>query len=191
MTAGSPAARPVSGADVVLKSFAELNAQELYGILQLRSTVFVVEQDCVYLDTDGIDVLAETIHAFVPRSAVGLPAAQAQKDSHGGDTGVDVMPVAYARLLPSGLVDGPAGRPAARSIGRVVSSPAARATGAGKAVFDRLVADYGPLTDLSLNAQSYAQGFYSRQGFEVSGPEFIEDGIPHVPMYRPRGPVER
>ena len=37
------------------KQFEELTNQELYGILRLRSEVFVVEQDCVYLDADGYD----------------------------------------------------------------------------------------------------------------------------------------
>ena len=38
-----------------MESFEELTPQELYGILRLRSEVFVVEQDCVYLDADGYD----------------------------------------------------------------------------------------------------------------------------------------
>ncbi len=52
--------------DLVLKRFAELTTTELYGLLQLRSQVFVVEQDCVFLDLDGVDTLEGTLHAFYP-----------------------------------------------------------------------------------------------------------------------------
>ncbi|WP_349828936.1 GNAT family N-acetyltransferase [Brevibacterium litoralis] len=180
-TPGTPAR--VTTAEVVVKSFAELTSTELYGILQLRSEVFVVEQDCVFLDLDGVDLYPGTLHAFVP----GAAGPQPFRDSHGEQTGLAVKPLAYARLLPHGLVDGPAGHPAGRSIGRVVSDGAARGTGAGRAVVGRFVEDFGADTLLTLNGQSYLERFYSSFGFAVSGPEFLEDGIEHLPMRRRPG----
>ena len=93
-----------------LKSFSELNPFELYQILRLRSEVFVVEQNCVFLDLDNLD--AKSMHL------------QGRKD---GEL------IAYVRILPPGLAyDEP-------SIGRVVTSPNARRTGAGKALMKKAI----------------------------------------------------
>ncbi|MEV0983276.1 MULTISPECIES: GNAT family N-acetyltransferase [unclassified Brevibacterium] len=178
------AVRRAAPADAVVKHFSELTSEELYGILQLRSEVFVVEQDCVFLDLDGVDLYPDTLHAFIPHAGAPTPF----RDSHGEQTGLSVMPAAYARLLPHGLVDGPAGHPDGRSIGRVVTDPAARSTGAGRAVVGRLVEDFaGSL--LTLNAQSYLERFYAGFGFERSGEDFLEDGIVHIPMRRAARPA--
>lgn len=166
--------------ELICKPFAELTTTELYGILQLRSAVFVVEQDCVFLDLDGIDTLPETIHAFFPQPA------RASRDSHGNDTGVSVMPAAYARVLPLGFPDGPAGADDAYSIGRVVTDPEARGTGAGGRLLASLVAQLGD-EPLVMNAQSHLEGFYGRYGFTPSGPRFMEDGIEHTPLRREAG----
>ncbi|GAA2002815.1 GNAT family N-acetyltransferase [Brevibacterium samyangense] len=180
--ATTPTAR-FTPADVVVKTFAELTPLEIYGILQLRSEVFVVEQDCVFLDMDGTDLYPETLHAFIPGATEPVPF----RDSHGEETGLQIKPRAYARLLPAGLVDGPAGHPEGRSIGRVVTDPGLRSAGGGSAVVGRFVEDFGATTLLTLNGQSHLEGFYGSFGFTVSGPEFIEDGIPHLPMRRPAG----
>lgn len=82
-------------------------------------------------------------------------------------------PTAYVRLLDDGD---------ARRIGRVVTRPDARGSGVAGQLVDYLVsASAGPWV---LDAQSYLAEWYSARGFDASGPEFVEDGIPHVPMRR-------
>jgi ElaA protein len=85
----------------------------------------------------------------------------------------DRGPIAYLRLLDEG---------AARRIGRVVTRADARGQGlAGRLVDHVVVAAPGPWV---LDAQSHLQGWYEARGFVVTGPEYLEDGIPHVPMRR-------
>ncbi|MCQ9366973.1 GNAT family N-acetyltransferase [Brevibacterium sp. 50QC2O2] len=183
----SAAGVAASAQHLITRAFPELTGTELYGLLQLRSQVFVVEQDCVFLDLDGVDMLPDTIHAFIPAPAFGLPEVRPMVDSHGAPAGLCAMPAAYARVLPAGFIDGPAGEPASRSIGRVVTDPGIRGKRLGSTLMRSLVARFGPETVLTLNGQSHLRGFYETFGFTVSGDEFIEDGIPHLPMRRPRG----
>lgn len=139
------------------KSFDELSPLELYRILQLRSRVFVVEQDCVYLDTDDKD----------------------QRSFHYCGWDGDVL-VAYVRILPPGLA-----YENRSSIGRVVSNPDYRGTGAGrllmKQAIEKTFAAF-PGYDIKIGAQLYLFEFYRSLGFEKSGPEYLEDGIPHIEM---------
>ena len=93
--------------DWQLKPFDALSPGELYALLALRSDVFVVEQNCVYMDTDGLDSVA--LHLWLP----GTPPAQA---------------LAVARLLPPGSCYPEA------SIGRVATAGRVRRTGLGRAV---------------------------------------------------------
>jgi ElaA protein len=141
-------------------SFAELDAATLYGLLRLRGDVFVVEQACPYPDLDGRDTEPGTRHLWFAPPAD--PAA----------------PCAYLRVLidPDG----------AHRIGRVCTAPAARRAGlsgrlVGAALTDAALTDGA---DFVLGAQSQLTGFYARFGFEINGPEYIEDGIPHTPMRR-------
>lgn len=165
----------------VLARTDQLSPLELYGILQLRSRVFVVEQECLYTDMDGLDLLPGTQHLLLPADEPGpRPAA----DAHGGTGGWSSEPLAYARILPLEVADGPAARDGARSVGRVVTSPDGRGRGLGRRLLDEVVRLFGH-GDLTLNAQSHLRDYYGRAGFRVSGPEFLEDGIPHLPMFRP------
>ena len=132
------------------KAFAELTTKELYDILRLRSEVFVVEQECAYLDPDGRDDEPGTRHVWV-----GTP--------------VD----AYLRVLDDG---------AARRIGRVVTRPSARSVGLAAQLMKHVLAHVA--SPWTLDAQSYLTAWYARFGFVQSGPEFVEDGIPHTPMRR-------
>lgn len=168
----------------VLTPTSGLTGPELYGILQLRSRVFVVEQESLYLDLDGVDLLPGTLHLFLPADG---PALRPDRDSHGGASGLSAEPAAYARILPDGYADGPAARPGARSVGRVATSADARGRGLGHLLLQEVVRTFGH-GDLTLNAQSHLDGYYGRHGFRVSGPGFLEDGIPHVPMHRPGTP---
>ncbi len=140
-------------------SFAELGVQRLYEVMHLRQLVFVVEQECIYLDADLLD-------------PISLHLLGVQQDQL----------VAYARLIPAGVVyDDHA------AIGRVVTAPTVRGSGVGQELVDRAVAEcqrVWPQQDLKLSAQAHLQRFYEGYGFNKVGDEYLEDGIPHVAMTR-------
>jgi ElaA protein len=139
--------------------FADLNARTLYDLLRLRCDVFVVEQECAYPDLDGRDVEPGTRHLWL---------------SQGGE------PIAYLRILSE--ADDVA------RIGRVAVATAARGEGLAGRLMDEALALVGDRTCV-LEAQSYLVAFYARYGFAVTGPEYVDDGIPHVPMRREPGPA--
>jgi ElaA protein len=177
-SAEAPIAAQSAPVEPVVRTFAQLQADELYGIMQLRSRAFVVEQECVFLDADGVDTLPETLHIFFPRPA------SAMADTHGAVFGRDLSPWAYARLLPADVPDGPAARPGARSISRVAAHPEARGQGWARRLLAGIVAEWST-SPLTLNAQSHLEGLYASFGFVANGPRFLEDGIEHTPMERP------
>jgi ElaA protein len=133
-----------------------MNLEQLYSAMALRQRVFVVEQECPYLDADGID--AHCLHVLGMQS--------------------DVL-VAYARILPPGLGH------VHPCIGRVVTAPEIRGTGAGKDLMRFAIASvgtlYGPCT-VHISAQSYLERFYRQLGFLATGHEYLEDNIPHMAM---------
>lgn len=141
--------------------FAELDAATLYALLRLRVDVFVVEQACPYPELDGRDTEPGTLHLWVE-----------------GDGGA---PSAYLRVLAE-----PAGGP---RIGRVVTAPDARGRGLAELLVRRAL-ELCAKAPVVLDAQAYLEGWYGRLGFERSGPDTVEDGIPHVPMRR-SGTLER
>ncbi|WP_433176227.1 GNAT family N-acetyltransferase [Actinoallomurus sp. CA-150999] len=135
-------------------AFTELDSGTLYALLKLRVDVFVVEQECPYPELDGRDTEPGTRHVWLSR-----------------DSGA---PEAYLRVL-----DDPDGA----RIGRVVTAPQARGAGLGARLMEAALEVIGDRT-VRLDAQTQVSGFYARYGFVVDGPEYIEDGIPHVPMVR-------
>jgi len=137
-------------------SIGEVDAVTLYRILQLRVDVFVVEQACPYPELDGRDTEPGTRHLWLA-------------DDSGG-------PVAYLRVL-----DDPGGV----RIGRVVTAPHARGRGLAGRLMETALDVAGDRT-VRLEAQTGARALYARYGFSVDGPEYVEDGIPHVPMRRDR-----
>lgn len=146
--------------DLRIASFADLSTRTLHDLVRLRVDVFVVEQECAYPELDGRDVEPGTRHLWFAR---------------------DGVPLAYLRLLAD---PGPNGEPGAvQRIGRVVVAPEARGEGlAGRLMTEALtVVGARPCV---LDAQAHLVDFYARFGFSVSGPEYVEDGIPHVPMRR-------
>ncbi|MEJ3743587.1 GNAT family N-acetyltransferase [Actinomycetes bacterium KLBMP 9797] len=143
--------------DIRVASFAELDARTLYDLLRLRVDVFVVEQKCPYPELDGRDLLPDTRHVWL---------------AEGG------TPVAYLRILSE--PDGTA------RIGRVVVAAHARGSGLAGRLMAAALAVVGDRACV-LNAQTLATGLYERYGFVASGPEFLEDGIPHIPMIRACG----
>ena len=144
--------------NISVKTFEELRLKELHDILQLRSEVFVVEQDCVYQDIDGKDEKA--LHVFGTK---------------------DGKIVAYTRCFPPGVYFEYA------AIGRVVVPMDQRKYGYGhdimtasiKAVENR----YGS-KEIKLSAQTHLSGFYEKHGFKKTGEGYLEDGIPHIAMVR-------
>lgn len=141
------------------KHFKELNIEELYASMQLRQEVFVVEQDCPYLDADGKDQQSWHLLAWQGQNLV-----------------------AYTRLVPRGL-----SYPDYVSIGRVVTHKSVRGTGIGKALMRESINQIQrlfPQEPVKMSAQSYLINFYESFGFEVSGAEYLEDGIPHIAMIK-------
>jgi ElaA protein len=136
------------------RAFTELSVAELYAIVQLREAVFVVEQTCPYLDADGLDPASR--HLFASEGSA----------IH-----------AYLRIVP------PAVKYAEISLGRIVTSPAARRVGLGKELVRRGLVAVGEVT-VRIGAQLYLERFYNGFGFERAGEEYLEDGIPHVEMLR-------
>ncbi len=142
---------------IIIKSFSELNIQELYQILRLRSEVFVVEQDCVYQDMDNKDQKA--IHLFY-------------KEKN--------RTIAYTRIFKQGdYYDNP-------SIGRVVVKEKNRGKELGKKIMLSSI-DFIKKNlqgkQIELSAQKYLDKFYRDLGFYVKGEEYLEDGIPHQRMF--------
>ena len=135
-----------------------LGARTAYDVWRLRQQVFVVEQDCPYPDLDGRDLEPTARHVVLLDE---------------GDVVVGTLRV---------LDDGNWAR-----IGRVVVAPSARGRGMAAVLMDEAMALCGD-REVRLDAQTGLTGFYEGYGFEVTGPEFDEDGIMHVPMSRPRRP---
>lgn len=138
-------------------AFAELTPAELYAILRLRVEVFVVEQACAYSELDGRDSEPDAIHLW-----------------HEADGDV----VSTARLL----VDGGDGARIGR-IGRIATAPAARSRGLAGELITAGLEHFSGLP-VVLGAQAHLEGYYGRFGFVRSGPDYDEDGIPHLPMRR-------
>lgn len=138
------------------KKFTELSVHELYEIMTLRSQVFVVEQNCVYLDADGKD--EESFHFYAV--ANGRIAA-------------------YARLLPPNLSFAQA------SIGRVLTAPAQRRKGLGILLMQQCIKktlDLFDTTSIKIGGQLYLKSFYENLLFQQCSEVYEEDGIHHIEM---------
>ncbi|MCR6029941.1 GNAT family N-acetyltransferase [Nocardioides sp. zg-579] len=137
--------------------FSALSPAEVYAVARLRQQVFVVEQECPYPDLDGRDLEDGTRHVLLRDSSDSGPAAGL---------------LGYARVLDDGEV---------WRIGRVLLDPPARGRGLADVLMHAALAAC-PGRDVVLDAQSPLARWYATFGFVVDGPEFVEDGIPHVPM---------
>ena len=133
----------------------ELDPRTLYAILRLRSEVFVVEQSCAYLDPDGRDLEPGCVQLWIEAGSGSV--------------------VATARLLAE-----PGG---GHRIGRVCTAPAARQRGLGAALMVAALERCGD-APVVLAAQSQLTSWYEQFGFETTGHEFLDDGIPHTEMIR-------
>ena len=141
-------------------TFESLPKNDLYALLRLRSDIFVVEQDCVYLDLDNHDQNSYHLYAKNTEGAV----------------------VAYDRILP------PATAYPQVSIGRVVVEKSARGKELGIELMVRAEEWAWDLfereRDVVIMAQSYLLQWYGRLGYVAQGEEFLEDGIPHRIMIK-------
>lgn len=140
--------------------FSELSPVELARIYRARQQVFVVEQQCIYLDADELDEVAWHIAAWSP---------------------AEVLPLAYARLvLPGAKYVEPA-------MGRVLTTSSARGSGLGRELVRRVIEHAElvfPGRALRISAQERLLRFYAEFGFVAVGAGYLEDGIPHVEMLR-------
>lgn len=141
--------------EIVVKKFEELSNYELYDILRLRSSVFVVEQNCVYLDADSVDL--DAYHVYLKE---------------------DGQILAYLRVIDKGK------RLEEVSIGRVISLSRRKGYGT-KVMLEgiRVAKEKFNADTIKIGAQAYAVPFYEQVGFKViPNGEYIEDGQPHVYM---------
>ncbi|CAM4345947.1 ElaA protein [Pedobacter westerhofensis] len=141
------------------KPFEALTPKELYAILRLRSEIFVVEQNCIFLDMDNKDQECQHLMLYQNKELM-----------------------AYARIAPAGLTFVQA------SIGRIVSSQAARGKGFGKQLVQLAIENCIRLNGnnpIKIGAQLYLKAFYESFGFVSEEDFYDEDGIDHVHMIRP------
>jgi ElaA protein len=142
----------------ICKPFDALTNKELYSILKLRSEIFVVEQNCVFLDMDDKDQVCQHLMLFQQKQLM-----------------------AYARIVPAGTSY------AQPSIGRIVSSSAARGKGFGKMLVKLAIDNCIRLCGnkpIKIGAQLYLQTFYESFGFVKSSEVYDEDGIDHIEMIK-------
>ncbi|MBM3160357.1 MAG: GNAT family N-acetyltransferase [Bacteroidetes bacterium] len=141
-----------------IKHYQDLSIDEFHDLIQLRISVFVVEQNCPYQELDGLD--KHCFHVLVKN---------------------DDKIIATSRILPPELVSS---EPA---IGRVVSDPAYRNMKLGHLLMKESISfieqTFGKVT-IILSAQEHLEGFYNSHGFEATSKRYLEDGIPHVKMIK-------
>ncbi len=153
-------ARAMATPTLHARPFDALSPLELYRILQLRSSVFVVEQTCVFQDMDDHDLRA--VHLF-------------------SDARTDTPLDGCVRVLGPGIAYPEA------SFGRLATASSARRTGLGRALVVAALAwlEASAPGPVQIGAQSYLERFYRSFGFVPVGDEYVEDGIPHLHMVRP------
>lgn len=143
----------------IYKPFNELTLHELYAILKLRSEVFVVEQNCVFLDADDKDQVSIHVMCWQNEQLAG-----------------------YTRIVPAGITyEEP-------SITRVVTSPQVRHAGIGKLLMNYSIRTTYELlgkTTIIISAQFYLRNFYTSLGFQQCSDIYMEDGIQHIKMFLP------
>ncbi len=138
--------------------FNKLSLEQLYEIMTIRQEVFVVEQECIYLDNDNKD--QDSFHLLIINE--------------------DQKIIAYARILPKGK-----SYQDYVSIGRVLTVKQARGNGFAKVLMEKAIEfckKQFPKDNIKISAQSYLEAFYGNLNFKKVGEEYLEDGIPHMAM---------
>ncbi len=140
----------------------DLDAPALYELLKLRVEVFVVEQACPYPELDGRDLLAETRHFWL--------------ETPDGEV-----------ICTLRLMEEHAGGAKAFRIGRLCTKRGARGHGHTTRLLRAALAEVGDYP-CRIDAQTYLADMYAQHGFVRDGDDFVDDGIPHVPMLKPSRP---
>lgn len=138
------------------KRFPNIPLKQFYRILRARQEVFILEQNCNYLDCDGKDKKSYHMLAYKKQDVA-----------------------AYMRILPPGLSYKEA------SMGRILTTKKYRGKGIGKELMERGLAfskEKLKYRFIRMSAQSYLVPFYSNFGFQITGKEYLEDNIPHTEM---------
>lgn len=144
--------------EIKILTFEDLDTRQLYQLLQLRSEVFVLEQNCVYQDIDGKDQKALHVLGFENEKLV-----------------------AYTRIFPPGVYFKEA------AIGRVVVKEGHRKRNFGHQILKasiKAVKTHFQTEEIKLSAQTYLTAFYESHGFKQIGEGYLEDGIPHIAMLK-------
>lgn len=139
-------------------SYGDLDRDRLYEIMALRQKVFIIEQNCNYLDADGLDEKSDHFCGY-----------------ENGEL------VAYLRIVHPGVVYKEV------AIGRVLAAKSIRGKGAGIELMEKAmeaVEKRFGTTTIRLSAQSYLKKFYEDLGYVPTGKEYFEDNIPHMEMLR-------
>jgi ElaA protein len=148
------------------RSFSDLSVAELYTVLATRQQVFILEQQCFYNDFDGLDEGAHHLLGW-------------RNIDDGGKGGCQLA--AYLRILAPGA------KYTEMSLGRVLTAPAARGSGIGRALLVEGIAHaerLHPGHRIRIGAQQYLEAFYTSFGFKTISAPYDEDGIMHVDMLR-------
>lgn len=142
----------------IIKKFDELTTKELYAIAKLRSEVFVLEQQCLYLDLDDKDY--ESLHLYFK---------------------INDEIIAYCRILPKNLSFENIG------IGRVLTKKTYRKQGIARQLLLKTI-DYIHNNlhedNISIAAQYYLKDFYKSLGFKIVSDIYLDDGIEHINMLK-------
>ena len=148
---------PKNLSSVIIKTFHELDKEELYKFMQLRIEVFIVEQDCPYQDLDDLD--SQGTHMWIEEDGVVLT---------------------YLRLNPPGT------RFKEPSLGRIVTKESARSRGLAEIIINKAleIIDNNYSMSTRISAQSYLEEYYSKFDFVKCSEEYMEDNIPHIEMLR-------
>jgi ElaA protein len=142
--------------------FNDLSPADLYEVLAQRQDVFILEQTCLYPDIDGLDPQAH--HLLGWRTIDGKRVL-----------------AAYLRVLSPGV------KYPEMSLGRVITTQAARGSGAGRALLTEGIARAEALYPghrIRIGAQQYLEQFYQSFGFDTVSAPYDEDGIMHIDMLR-------
>ncbi|CAM4040228.1 GNAT family N-acetyltransferase [Tsukamurella strandjordii] len=132
----------------------ELDARTLYALLKLRAEVFIAEQQSPWLDVDGRDLAPSTVHLWLAQDDAAVATVRVTDEGNG-----------------------------VVRIGRVCAAPSHRGRGLIGGLMAAALAETGARAAL-LDAQTHLEPMYAKYGFAVCGDEFVEDGVPHVPMRR-------
>ncbi len=147
-----------------VKKFSKLSLDELYDLLKLRQQIFVVEQNCVYLDADGVDKECLHVLGFVNEKLVG-----------------------YARVIPAGISY------VTPSIGRVVIDKKHRGKKYAYKLMHKaikIVANKMKVKKITISAQLYLKDFYQGIGFKTMGDVYLDCDLPHLKMVMNKLPTD-